>query len=291
MLSSGPTRREFVAAAAGTLAAVRPASARQLTAGQLIERLQTRLAVPWNEKTLDGLKCGSAGTPVTGIAVTVMPTLEVLRRAAAAKRNFVLTHEPVFYAANEDAGRRENDPVYLAKKAFIDSERLVVYRLVEHWHTSQPHAAAHALASALGWSNERWTDDEPLFSVPTTRLSALAADVRKRLNTRGGVRVVGPAELPVRTVYVSPGPTVMPGVLGHIARADVVIGGEPREWEAVPYVADCLAAGQAKGLIALGRLVSEEPSAAAQAAWLRTFVGSLPVDHLPLGDPYWSPNA
>jgi putative NIF3 family GTP cyclohydrolase 1 type 2 len=285
------SRREFVAAAAGGLTIVRSATAQQLTASGLIERIRANIGIPWNDKSVDGLTAGDPTTVVTGVAVTVMATLDVLRRAAAAKQNFVVTQEPTYYGANDSPGPRETDPVYLAKKAFIEKESLVIYRLADHWHRTRPQSAPRALANALGWGQERWTTDEDIYSVPATSFSALAAEVRKRLNTRGGVRIVGRPDLPVRTVYIAPGATTVPGVLEHIARADVVIAGEPREWEAVPYIADAVSAGQAKGMIVLGRLVSEEPCAVVQSVWIKSLVGALPVNSIRLSDPYWSATA
>ncbi len=290
MLTSRLSRREFVVAASG-LAVARPSAARQLTAGAVIERVRASVGVPWRENTVDGLKAGDPSTLVTGIAVTVMATLDVLRKAAAAKKNFVVTQEPVFYAANDNPGARETDPVYLAKKALIEKERLVIFRFADHWNASRPQAAPAALANALGWGKERATENDRLYSVPPTTLGALAADIGTRLNVRGGIRVVGRPDLPIRNAYVSPGTTDVPGILAHVARADVVIAGEPREWEAVPYIADSVAAGQAKGMIALGRLVSEEPGALAATVWLKSVMPELTIESIPLTDPYWSPRA
>jgi hypothetical protein len=42
-------------------------------------------------------------------------------------------------------------------------------------------------------------------------------------------------------------------------------------------------------MIAVGRVVSLEPSAAACAAWVRSVVPELPADTITIGDPYWSP--
>ena len=290
MLTSRLSRREFVVAASG-LAVARPNAARQLTAGAVIERIRASVGLPWRENTVDGLKAGDPSTVVTGIAVTVMATLDILRKAAAAKKNFVVTQEPVFYAANDNPGARETDPVYLAKKAFIEKERLVIFRFADHWNASRPQAAPAALANALGWGKERATENDRLYSVPPSTLGALAADVRTRLNIRGGIRVVGRPDLPIRSAYVSPGTTDVPGILAHVARADVVIAGEPREWEAVPYIADSVTAGQAKGMIALGRLVSEEPGALAATVWLKSVMPELTIESIRLTDPYWSPRA
>ena len=76
--------------------------------------------MPWREKTIDGVKAGDPATVLTGVAVTVAARLDNLRRAAAAGCNLVITQEPVFYGPNDEPGNRAKDPVYLAKKAYIE---------------------------------------------------------------------------------------------------------------------------------------------------------------------------
>jgi len=68
-----------------------------------------------------------------------------------------------------------------------------------------------------------------------------------------------------------------------------VIAGEVREWESAEYARDVVRAGQPKGLILVGRIVSEEPGMALCARWLETIVPEVPVRHIPAGDPYWRP--
>src|SRR5258708_32093403 len=111
-----------------------------LTAQKVIDRIRASAGVPWTDKTVDGFKAGDPATVVTGVATTVMATLDVLRRAAAAPQNLVITQEPTFYSANDDPCNRAADPVYLAKKAFIDEQRLVVSRFSDHWDALQPNA-------------------------------------------------------------------------------------------------------------------------------------------------------
>src|SRR5438445_235930 len=74
-----PSRRGFLiaAGAAGLLAADSP-----LTVGQVVERIQKNLGVPWRTPTVDTLKAGTPDTPVQGIATTMMATFDVLRRVA-----------------------------------------------------------------------------------------------------------------------------------------------------------------------------------------------------------------
>ena len=126
-------------------------------------------------------------------------------------------------------------------------------------------------------------------TIPETSLSSLTAHVRSRLGARGGVRTLGPRDMRVRTVLLSPGTTDMATTMAGLKNADVVIAGEPREWEVVPYVLDAREAGAAKALIAVGRIVSEEPGMRACAAWIRTLAPGLRVEALPVADPFWNP--
>ena len=122
-------------------------------------------------------------------------------------------------------------------------------------------------------------------------LEGLAAQVRGRLPIRGGLRVVGQAGLRVRTVYLAPGTTSLAMAVTNLQKADAVLAGEPREWEAVPYTLDTWSSNSGKGLIAIGRIVSEGPGMSACAAWLRSIVPEVRVESLPVVDPYWSVNA
>jgi putative NIF3 family GTP cyclohydrolase 1 type 2 len=287
----GMSRREFVLAAAGTcaLAGGARAQTRELTAQQIVDRIRINVGVPWRETTVDTFKAGDPNIVVTGIATTAMATLGVLRQAAAAGRNLIITHEPTFYNGNDNPGNRATDPVYLAKKAFIDERRLVVWRFSDHWLARKPNEHARALAESLGWTKGQGPDHELIYTVPATTLGAAAAHVRTRLGIRGGMRVVGTAGLPVRRVVLSPGTTDLLTAVQNLSGADLIVSGEPREWEAVEYAFDTASAGQPKAMIAIGRIVSEEPGMRACAAWLRTFVREVPVEAIAVGDPYWRP--
>ena len=147
------TRRAFVQAAAAPLliGAQRPAPTADLTIAQFVDRIRAAVGVPWREKTVDGFKAGDPAAALTGVAVTVAARLENLKRAAAAGCNLVVTQEPVFYGANDDPGNRAADPVFLAKKAYIDEGKLVVWRFADHWAARQPDPRVAALAEALSW--------------------------------------------------------------------------------------------------------------------------------------------
>ena len=285
------TRREFVVGTAGALVSSARIRAHrpELTARQIVDRIQSRVGVPWRATTVDGFKAGDPATPVTGIATMAMPTIDLLRRAAAASRNMIITREPTFYSGNDDPGNRATDAVYLEKKAFLDRNRMVVWRFSDHWNARTPNDAAAALASRLGWTRHASPADESIYQIPETRFDALLTHVANRLAVRGGLRSVGDRGMRVRTVLVNPGSATVPIALEGLRRADVILTGEPREWEVVPYVLDTWQSGRGKGLIAVGRLVSEAPGVEACAGWLKAQIPEVPVEAFATPDPYWNP--
>jgi len=283
------SRRQFMLGTATGLISSRVVRAQRsdLTAQRVVDRIRANVGVPWRDTTIDGFKAGDPATIVTGVATTVMATMDVLRRAADAGQNLVITQEPTFYSANDDPGNRAADSVYLAKKAFLDQQRLVLWRFADHWNARRPDEAAIALAAALGWGGSRIPEADQVYRVPETTLGALVGHVRDRLSIRGGLRMIGQPGMRVRSVFLSPGATTVSSIVLNLPRADVILTGEPREWEAVPYVLDTWAADRGKGMIAVGRIVSEAPGAQACAAWIRSLVPEIPVDGIVTADPYW----
>ncbi len=66
-----------------------------MTAQEIIGRIQAQLAsqgIVWREGGRDTFKAGKPETEVRGIATTGMSTFDVLRRAAATRKNLVITH-------------------------------------------------------------------------------------------------------------------------------------------------------------------------------------------------------
>jgi putative NIF3 family GTP cyclohydrolase 1 type 2 len=261
----------------------------ELTARQIVERIQSHLGIPWRATTVDGFKAGDPATPVIGIATMAMPTIDLLRRAVAASRNMIVTQEPTFYSASDEPGNRATDAVYLEKKSLLDRNRLVVWRFSDHWNARKQNDAAAGLSSRLGWTQHLSPAGESIYQIPETTFEALLKHVANRLGVRGGLRSVGDRAMRVRTVLVNPGSATVPIAIEGLRQADVILTGEPREWEVVPYVLDTWHSGRGKGLIAVGRLVSEAPGVEACAGWLKAQIPEVPVEALAMPDPYWNP--
>lgn len=306
------SRREFGALTVSAMATPfaltgRVGASAPIAATDVIDRIKKNIGVEWKPDTFDTIKAGDPATAVSGVVTTAIASMSVLRRAVDAGANLIITSEPTFYGRNDGrtppAGRGGrggppppdspplSDPVYTAKNAFIEKHALVVFRLNQHWSLRRPDPFATGLASALGWSKRVEAPGDALrYAIGAASLSALATELKKKLGTRGGIRVIGDPQTRVQTVALLPGSTPLAAALDTLPTVDVVVAGEVREWESVEYARDVVASGERKGLVLIGRIVSEEGGMSECARWLTTLVSEVPVRHIPAGDPYWSPS-
>jgi putative NIF3 family GTP cyclohydrolase 1 type 2 len=264
-----------------------------MTAREVIARIQQQVGVPWQSDTVDTFKAGNPDVAITGIAVTMMATLDVLQRAAAAGDNLIITHEPTFFDhldKAEELPEKESDPVLAEKRAFIEKHGLVIWRFHDHWHARTPDGIEAGMVHALGWEKFQDAHNQYLFNIPETSLEQLASDIKRKLGIRI-VRVVGDPELRVTRLAFAPGAAGF----GRHAEAlempavQVLMIGEAREWETVEYVADAVSEGKQKSLIILGHIPSEQAGMEECTRWLKTFVTEVPIQFIPAREPFWSP--
>jgi putative NIF3 family GTP cyclohydrolase 1 type 2 len=266
------------------------AQANRLTARQVIERIQKNVGVTWRTQTVDTFKAGDPDTPVTGIATTMMATYDVLRRAAAAGDNLIITHEPTFYGHLDQTTdlARENDAVLAAKQAFIEQHHLVVWRFHDHWHARTPDGIQAGMIRALGWEKFQDPANSHLFVIPETTLDSLASSIKQRLGIRT-LRVVGDPAMRVTKLALNPGYPGFPGERHMLQRDDVevLVMGEGLEWETIEYGADAAAEGKHKALVILGHIPSEQAGMEDCARWLKSFVTEVPVELIATVEPFW----
>lgn len=296
MKSSRKNRLELLSITLFLITALSPAACaqnKQITARQVIERVQARVGVPWKTETVDTFKAGDPNTTITGVAVTMMATMDVLQRAAASGHNLIITHEPTFYSHEDDPKdlpQHENDPVLAAKRKFIAEHRLVIWRFHDHWHARQPDGIDTGMARALGWEKYQDAKNPYLFAIPEITLQQLAADIAQKLQI-GTLRVVGKREARIAKLALSPGASGFANETGALELPDVqlLILGETREWETVEYVADAISQGKEKALIILGHIPSEQAGMEECTRWIKGFVSDVPIDFIPARDPFWDP--
>ena len=267
------------------------AQERRITARELVAEIQKQVGVEWKKDTVDTFKAGNPDAPVTGVAVTMMATMDVLQRASAEGLNFVITHEPTFYAhLDTPEGVPEDDPVWAEKRAFVEKHGMVVWRFHDHWHMRKPDGIEAGNVHALGWEKFQRADNQYLFVIPETTLKELAKQVSQKLGS-SVVRVVGDPGMKITKVGFSPGAAGSQREIHALELDDVevLMVGETREWETVEYAADAVSERRKKALIVIGHIPSEQPGMEECARWLKGFVKDVPVEFVPAKQPFWIP--
>ncbi len=283
-----------LACASAILAADPPATrpTTRPTARQLVERIRQNTHIPWNPMTVDTFKAGNPDTEVTGIVTTHLATLEVLQKAAAAGKNFVISHEPIFYNHLDRTEPLEGDAVLAEKRAFIEKHGLILFRFHDHWHRRQPDGVNQGVIKKIGWEKYLQAGELPLFTLPATTLKDLADDLKTKLGATV-VRVVGKPDAKFTKATMLPGAAGSAAQIKMLERDDVevLLIGETPEWETVEYVRDAITEGKSKALVILGHANSEEAGMQNCAEWLKTFIPEVPVQFIPAGDPFWTAGA
>ena len=262
----------------------------RITARELVTQIQKQVGVEWKTDTVDTFKAGNPDTPVTGVAVTMMATMDVLQRASAKGLNFVITHEPTFYAhLDTPEGIPESDAVWAEKRAFIEKHGMAVWRFHDHWHMRKPDGIEAGNVHALGWEKFQRADNQYLFVIPETTVKELARQVSEKLGSTV-VRVVGNPDMKITKVGFSPGAAGSQREIRALEQDDVqvLMVGETREWETVEYAADAVSEGRKKALIVIGHIPSEQPGMEECARWLKGFMKDVPVEFVPARQPFWT---
>jgi putative NIF3 family GTP cyclohydrolase 1 type 2 len=296
------SRRNFNMLAGTTFLSARvtaQSASRTITANEVIKRIQEHVGVPWQAKTVDTFKTGNPDTHVKGITTTVMATMDVLKKSATAERNLIITHEPTFWNHLDNTQGFDDDPVYIAKQKFVKTNDLVVWRFHDHWHMRQPDGILTGIINTLGWSeyqkigaahSQTIYQGRQYFVIPEMSLNDLAVSMQTKLKSHV-TRVVGDPRARVTNIALEPGYSDLKPAMKALERNDVqvLVVGEPREWEGVEYVKDAVAIGENKSMIILGHVTSEDPGMEECAKWLRTFITEVPIEWIPAGEPFWTP--
>ncbi len=258
----------------------------------------------------EGFCAGNTHSPVRGVVVCYAPTLDVLRRAAAEGRTFIVTREHPFYMHGglnypyETGGLEaalKDDPVVQAKKEIITANKMMIYRMSTAWDNFRPQAQSTALAHAMGLTpiapQPMARSRGVICNTPRIALTALAQTAYEKLKARSP-RIVGDPKATVTRVAVQSGETDPKRGLAELIadpRIDGVIaggGGVIDEVDgAIGYFQDVIGAGRKIAMLAVGYGPSEEPGGAEVARWMRTVLPELPIDWWPVPDPSWIPRS
>jgi len=239
------------------------------------------------EHTVDTVKAGDPSQELRGIATTFLATGAVIQQATRLGVNLLITHEPVFYNHEDQTDWLEGDPVYLAKRRWIEQGRVVIWRFHDHWHMHQPDGIYTGMLKELGWEAFADPYDLSFINLPPRSLAELVGELKVKLAIPQ-VRIVGDPQMSCEKIVLSvgaPGGQVEIRALSQTG-ADVIVCGEINEWETSEYVRDAIQSGRRQALVVLGHVFSEESGMKYLVDWLKPKFPGVPVTHLPAGSPF-----
>lgn len=105
------------------------------------------------EGSVDNIKAGKPDQKVTGIVTTFLATLKVLQKTVELGANLVITHEPTFYNHLDEQDWLQDDPVYEAKRRFIEEHQIAIWRFHDYWHMHHPDGVLTGALKKLGWED------------------------------------------------------------------------------------------------------------------------------------------
>jgi putative NIF3 family GTP cyclohydrolase 1 type 2 len=257
------------------------------TAQNIINQIKSNVTCKWNASTVDVIKAGDSSTIVTGIAVCMTPSIDVLKQAVEKKCNLIVCHEPLFYNHFDDTTGLTGNPVFEEKNNFIKKNKLVIWRFHDHWHITEPDGIIKGFENSMGWTGYLIKDTKYVYNIPKSNVGKLCNELKTKLGC-SNLRVIGDLNLEVSRIGLSLGAydSKYQTALFLDKNVDVLICGESREWETYEFAYDAIKLGVAKAVIVTGHSYSEEPGMEYCAEWFKQFVKDVPVYFIKRGSSF-----
>jgi putative NIF3 family GTP cyclohydrolase 1 type 2 len=289
------SRRKFIetglkaagASALLTVPAINAFAARkEYTVQEIIDLILKEIPGAPFKQTVDTLKSGNSDQKVTGIVTTMFSTVEIIKKAAALRANFIIAHEPTFYNHTDDVNWTGNNDVVKQKQELLRQNGITVWRFHDYWHAHRPDGITYGVLKKTNWLQYNKNADV-LFTIPAAPLKQIA----KHLKTSLGIehlRVIGDLSASCENVALLPGAWGGQKQISTVEKEkpDVIIVGEVHEWEMAEYIRDARALGSKTSLIVLGHSVSEEPGMEWLVDWLQPKLEGIKVTHIASKNPF-----
>lgn len=229
-----------------------------MTAKEIYDHFIEQANKKWTE-TCDGLIAGDENKVVRKVGVCFKLTAEVIEKAVRSGIDMIITHEPTFSHGDDRKNAAKFD---LKKWEMLDQSGLVVYRLHDHAHDTEPDYIHAGFIRALNLKIAHQYDRESLgvcryeLEEPTTTRK-LAALIKEKLGVEF-VRIVGKKDSPVKTICLGLGEVGFDQINCLIEPGcDVFITGEVGEVCVCEYIRDACYFGENKSILLLGHCSSE----------------------------------
>lgn len=251
-----------------------------MKARELYERLCAWSRID-REKHGDGLVLGDGERTVHTVAVTLIATPAVLRRAAEIGADMILTHEPTFHGVAP-----EGDTVMPKKRALCEALGAPIYRLHDHMHFTAVDKINLGVLSRLALDGD--FDGQKTFTLKEPMAAdALCATICERLGL-SHPRYIGPRAHTVKTLSLLFGAWGDARIVSEFCRpeVDLVIAGEACEYSSCEYIRDAVELGSPCGLLLLGHMGSEKAGMEYLADYINETMGDVRAVYLECGEVY-----
>ncbi len=236
--------------------------------------------------TCDTWKAGDPDTEVHRVAVTMFPTVDVIRRAASWGAQLLIVHEPLYY---KHMDQHSGEPIEIQKRQLLEATGMAVFRIHDHMHYHFPDLICQGQMRKLELpGEEEWTGQVDMVRL-TLDTPMTPVEVAKRVEARFGiahVRICGTRDEPCTHIcgmFGSPG-----GIMDELTRpeTEILMVGEACEWMHGEYARDAHALGHKKALLILSHVGSEQAGMAYLAELLKTRFPRLDVEFFDAGEVY-----
>jgi putative NIF3 family GTP cyclohydrolase 1 type 2 len=265
-----------------------------------------------NYKGCDEYKIGNPEEECKGVALSLVPTVEVIRKMIEKGCNLLITHEPIFYQTPDYPEWEGSFPnsIYEEKRQLLLDHHITVWRDHDHIHMHQPDGIFTGVLKYLGWETYYQPNPENPFCfevrLPETTVGDLGAYLIEKLHLNGLRYMGNPTDKISKVALVGhlfPNAFYQDGLdeNGHYQDyamklmeqmekedgIEAIIPGEIIEWTVLSYIRDAIAMGKGKACYNIGHFNMEELGMRYAKDWVEELVeGKLPVHYIPTEDAF-----
>lgn len=262
----------------------------------------------------DEYKSGDPQEECKGIAVALVPTVEVIRKMVEKGCNLLITHEPIFYQTPDYPKWKGSysNAVYEKKLQLLQESHITVWRDHDHIHSHQPDGIFTGVLRYLGWekyympAENQETAMYYTVEIPKTTVGELGRYLIEKLNLNGLRYMGNPGDTISRIALVGhlyPNSFYPDGIddegyyqdyamklmeqMEKEHGIEAIIPGEIIEWTILSYIRDAIAMGNAKACYNIGHFNLEELGMRYAKDWISEIMEyKLPVHYIPTKDAF-----
>lgn len=257
-----------------------------MKAYEIIEKIFTFGKDFHYETTCDTLKSGSHDAEVSKVAITMNPTVDVIKDAKNWGAELLICHEPLYFNHMDE---HSDEAIESEKRSLLEETGMTVYRFHDHPHRNPEDMIAEGFFNMLELDATVTHIED--FGLARAKLNVpmTSVEIAKRIEEKTGikhVRIAGNRNDKcerITTFLGAPG-DVIPQLSNP--ETEILIVGEVCEWRCAEYARDASQLGKKKALLVLGHAGSEEPGMIYIAEEIKKLLPELEIKYFKTGEVY-----